>query len=1553
MRNSSLLMVLSACWAASCGSGENTALQTKSSAVTSLQEIPCGRQDIEMPDFCKGPWQYERVLKTVEFVGETHCDAVDIKTCRKWEFSGTPDSETKTLSPIGQFGWSVKADEYCRKSALAESAKFAQAQGDNVREVKYSYSTSPMRNCRWDNELKRQECAWSCTVTLAYKIPPQQKDTRCGCEGDRWHKTQQNTERKWIEYSEASKSKTDLTNELNSKGLLYNENSFVCTTCDDKPVYNQTGIPDPNARYNCLVEKMNDSVLLAKDFGPSVKNMLIQSLKLIYETHGNLLDDQAKRDAVRQMYQSSPNVLPGCGIQPPAPASSKCPPMSRLIWKATLCGRMASAHVRPEVAAENYGACTGLLNDMSKVGWDGNEMLVGQQCESDRHFPYVMDAINQVLQHLLAAQGLYVDASGQVSESSLSDQLHRINDWYFAQAKLNLVKYPDIRDLTPGETEKVFAKIAAAKGMASNDPTIVVLGEKTVTAWTTLEQSIRTHLTKVWEQGSTVQRVYEVADKGVLDAETMLMTADGAANGWKTLQDTLGTTMDATFAMDQKMLSAVFSSNSKFGTAVEGKPLAMVLTDAMSGLVGRIDNMTLYHDLGCAFADCPRRKQQTPLLQLYRVIGALDDQTAFASRVESLATVTDPSKSLTLWIPVFRRIAANQATLVASILQAKAIVEAAKQSGEQPFGAATWQNVANTIEKAKERVSNYENSGFFDQRKLSYFVTPVHLDERIRILNGDPQTPGIKGYLADLKAHFERNKDALFNVLHLILNRNDSVLKKDQLKDKILSQQVEEADIQNRIYAHMISSEDVTEKSDLEKAFETIKDPVLNNSYFAFESKGPFTIKGDSQSVLAKVGYRSNVTDYAVPIINDAPDGIGKAKPIALKAGEIFSLSASGLYAPTCNLQRTNVLVELKEKVPPNSNKNLFSGIDTNGEFTGPGGYTVEWTGSGYKAKAVSHGESVTDSKGNKTEACFSASASYSPTSAVDSIGKTGANLNVGLSLSNCSYYQHDESTENSTQWSTGVDFRTSASFNRGLFLKNSPVPDAPVGSLVIIEMQKGQVNPSQAYNMYVPHSGSISFQAKKDADIYLVVNDLWMDGCKTDTTAGLEVYYRITRSMDELIGNQILSRMACALKKVRSNEQSWVSQGEILPSQREQVRTEVMAETYGDCPELPDVTSSRQVPWSQYPPDLQNMFLAFFNREMAQLEHRVALSELGKKLARLQMERQQIQGQILALNQDQTLKEFIARTMLTTVDMDFTRWNSYLAIYHILDKYLPIAQMRYPEMFERTRITEGLYTQADKLIFSDFKTPMISLMTNVTNLIDAVLSVHGDLASKEMVDYTYQPVLSVHVRDAEFCSACLSDPTRCGVCSEDASLPYSSYRCLATFTACKLLTAMRNSQPFTLSVTPEMLYQKGNDYGTVPCGADLPVLRSAGLSFVFSEDIICGIPSLMVNASQLQTVVNADSGGKNEIGIESERILQSAFSSMCAKPGQSIELFNHLPGKAIIGMSPFQDFHFEAIAKGSYMLTLLEQAIELQFVFDLETTRNAAGYWSWISTCK
>lgn len=834
--------------------------------------------------------------------------------------------------------------------------------------------------------------------------------------------------------------------------------------------------------------------------------------------------------------------------------------------------------------------------------------------------------------------------------------------------------------------------------------------------------------------------------------------------------------LNAGLLVDQAVLKATLTGT----PAMSGPPLLMLLGDGFSGLFQRMEDFSYLHDLGCRFKGCGGGTVDTETGELWALFGAVPEAAALQAAMAAANKLNTAGEDHAGWVAVFGLLHANHATFTQAVLSATgettyspALLKSGAAGAPAPL--ARW---AQMVEKADAYSSSYAKSGFFVSTSRDTLKTGIE-EYKANFINDVVTTR--KSALTTALNEFTQHRTALINeVLGEVANAANQKTVRTTLARKL-----------NEFYslnADLVGLQDNlelqrTQFNDFAAAFNTALENESPNLGTDIQ-RGPVQVLSiGADEARHAPGGTFNILTLAVR--QPGPGGAGGPQAFGIPAlrGELLNFEVSGDYSPSCAI--SGALLP-----HPSTNAPTAINLGNGKALTGPGGYTVTFSGSGYAAE--SSNLSMFSKSSVETRLC------------------AGIKTEVGAEFfgnGTTAYVSAEACVNNSTgiegtyNEQSGSEQRSTASFSMGLRLPNTPFPDAPVGSLLLVAMTPGGTGRNHIRDVQVlqsPHTGVI---VEADSDYFLVVNDV--GSCLDDVSHRLTV--KSVRLMPTGEAARALGKaMATVMTELRGATPAYVEQGRVTNSEMEALRasseSRLLQQYSVECPGcqlsgMPDIFSS--------------LFVTFVTQELARLERLVQLRTVERAIELQLLDIQSLADDLTNGANQARLLRLLPLWRLRNLDGEELRDKS-RALTGLVTEYLyPTLDLRHPSSLVSLKTNSDINALLQANWSDDFT-------VLADKALAAVTAVESALAQARITDKLPKDVAIAFA----FPNPAFSMPTQWRAANPERSETLWN-------------TLLQGSGEVSITLTPEDLYSVGGQGGALLCQHHMPIIKNLGIQVV------------------------------------------------------------------------------------------------------------------------
>ncbi|WP_437913729.1 hypothetical protein WME73_46050 [Sorangium sp. So ce302] len=875
---------------------------------------------------------------------------------------------------------------------------------------------------------------------------------------------------------------------------------------------------------------------------------------------------------------------------------------------------------------------------------------------------------------------------------------------------------------------------------------------------------------RLWREASDMLRLFWQAayDQSLVSSVT---GGDGHRTTTATALDPLNTGLK----VDHAVVSAALTPAT---LPLDGPVLLMLLGDGLRGLHERMEDFSHLHDLGCRFKGCEAGAVQTEMSELWSLFAAAADPARLPGALTAATQLAaSPYAGHSGWRDVFNKLSQKHATFQAAVTSSLGVATYSPSLLTEPDPGRLSPPVvalAKMFQRADAATDSYARIGSF--RGLARNTLRMGIQESKRAAL-DAEVQRSEALLTAAKDDYVAHRaQYVTNVLQQLDNGSDREELTQDLERKVREFYELNEDLVGLKDNIAI---DEAQFGEFAAAFNTAREQEATAGEQMIERAPPQTLNltgGSARYSPPAGGVENDVLRFAVQR-NGAVFSLHAGK------GDILNLTSTGSYVPSCALRTTQLPVPWV----PGATAGVVSSP------TGPGGYLVTYENDRFQAYSV--GESTFDGVSQTERSCVGAAGNL----VVNFYGLGGG---ATATLDDCSELTHGSQTTTSDQ--RGFEQRTSASLAAGLRLPGTPFPDAPVGSLLLVELPRGGILRSQIRDVRVLQEPNTSVVVNSnEADYYLVVND--KAGCGADPIGAA---YNLALDIQHLTPSGAVARamgqaMAETLTELRNSVPAKLTQGAVTPSELGALRAaadlKLLTKFAAACPGCAA---------SQMPDVYRSLFDAFVSKELAQLERRVQIYALERAIETLQLEFQFLRDDLASNEEKARLLELLPMWNLRNLDGHKMR-DGLRALSTLVTDYLhPVMDLRYPGTAGNLRTHAAL----TNLVRADWSAAFPELTVKA---LDAVTAIKSALSLSRTTD-----------TNPHYTLVALSFPKPVAPGEEDEAP--STWSTADGERSEAVWSSLLSTGRFTLKITPEDLYtSEGGNGGWLQCTEAAPILHT------------------------------------------------------------------------------------------------------------------------------
>jgi hypothetical protein len=774
-------------------------------------------------------------------------------------------------------------------------------------------------------------------------------------------------------------------------------------------------------------------------------------------------------------------------------------------------------------------------------------------------------------------------------------------------------------------------------------------------------------------------------------------------------------------------------------------PLLALLGDALKPFVDDLDGIAVYHDIACQFRDCRAASTNTPSRNAWTILASLESSSMGAN------VSADPF-ALAGWKTVLAKVANQQGVLTQAITDAVSepggLTGASSESDVHPLGRPLWL----LYKHARAFHDHYEATGIFESTVPNRLQGSLLEQSQLSVVNalraranalGGTVTQYRSGLVAALQAQLAVMSTGA-QISDLTNQRLHKALEMDQ---KLVN-----------IEGLRASGEDEAEAfGSLAASFADVQAALDSGAYVQVGDTETFELDGQDGQ------YTGG---------HPAPASVSAHTITGLTAGEMLVVQTTGSWTPTCALTTTSWIL------PDGS---AGGSPDLTDAVTGPEGYALSVSESGVAVSAVGGSAGVTDSLSMSARVCVTDGP----------IGEA-----TGVKVEACIQREHTASASVTWSESTSTESRTSAAFATGLRLRETPFPEAPVGSLLVVLTDPAT---NAVRDVRVVHSGGTSILIEGASNAYFVVNDKQCSSAST--TNKLSVTVRPVLSATA-VAQQALVAMADVLALMRQQQDTLAAQGTMLPNQATLIRQQAAQLLQARLGEI-NVT--------ELPAPLASLFEAFVSHEIVATERRIEIAAVHRSLDLDLIELRLIDDELKAGADRARLQRLVPQWLLRDLDHDHLR-VSLVDVLSVARDYLkPTLDLWYPHALDGV----SFGPEINKLLDADVDTSLVSLADAGQTFVNSLLNAYENATFGAKPNAPTLPVIVLTFPRPGF------EPTNAFWREVDAAR------------AQRVWDAIDHHTMAHFEITPDDFYSSVGGDAVLPCTEVVPVIKSMALYVV------------------------------------------------------------------------------------------------------------------------
>lgn len=1156
-----------------------------------------------------------------------------------------------------------------------------------------------------------------------------------------------------------------------SGDTLNDSGRATCLTEEQLPL--PTGATGENpaalvqAKHEAL--KTNYQHALSGDYAGTdnarLASMLEQNLKLLFEGYGEYLTP-AQRDYTRSLYAADDN-LPACGVDYTAPQTSSCSlDRTDLDRKLRMCTRLQSHHVHGVKDTEDVeNACIDLADLIAPL----HAQFTAAGGVDDGSRPTTPPA-------LLTTDCGYLGYR-EMWHRAVTDPL-----------ATRMEKLVDLKNNAAADTPETAMRLRLFDRWYGKLVQIFYAFAPTADASDLHEPMVRAR----WRETSKLagsfwrgiyRQLFGMADQYAAGSGSGSGSGAGTAPSANDIEAAAHDSLVADRAVLQLMYPAAGNP-----APLRGAPLLMLTSDALQAMSKRLQDISVYHDMGCSYLGCANGRNDSETSYLYRFFDAIANASELGEALAGARAANQPNHPPVVrdeWLTVFDQLLAQHRTFELALCDAANV--AAADCDATHYGALEQQletapaalpvpatALGAIVQDATVRWSSYRTSGMLEpaaRNRLSAGIQQAQVnavldDLRTTANQLSAKTTAYAGTMQQLATAYltdisQRNKvsdvEAQIAARQATLERQTADIA--GLREKI--------DRDNRLWGTFLDS------------YKTVSD-VDGNALVQTESLGTFFMDASSAHAAGPLGPNASVS-----ALNAAPTKYSVTK------GDILHVNVNGNWSPTCMIQANGN----KIAIPGNDQMSVNTSLDPT---IGPEGFTL----SLQNGTLSTHGNSASDQTSSSGGVSFDASVcaglraevGYEWNLVVDISVKAYVDTSLCAKLYSSTTHTHQTGTSDSDSSSTGATLGSSS----GVRLPNTPFPYQPAGSVLLVYTVPNQ--PSQIIRTEVVQRQHASI-APADADVYVVANDITSPACTVDTANQLSVTLTKLQNSAQAAAN-VKNALVHVLDTLSSQGDAVVAQGSFSGAEQTSLRSAAISAISS--------TAGCNCNFSAYPEPIKNFFYAWIDHEIANIDKKVQIYNLTRANNAVLLDLEALSQDLVYADKAGHIASMLPGWSLRNLDMELLRAEVRKLLKSATYDLYPILKLRFPTIFDGLATDQVLVPQIQTLVNAHWDDP-------VDNLAHAAYA-----ATQALLDES--ATIGVHQQDLAITTVGLQF-TRPGLTTKYTLFPY------ADDARSKAVWDQITTPPHivTFDVTPQDLYKIGGG-SAIACTQEAPVIRDLGI---------------------------------------------------------------------------------------------------------------------------
>jgi len=817
-------------------------------------------------------------------------------------------------------------------------------------------------------------------------------------------------------------------------------------------------------------------------------------------------------------------------------------------------------------------------------------------------------------------------------------------------------------------------------------------------------------------------------------------------------------------ATDAAIIHAAFSA-----TPGPLRPTLLLgtFTDALHATVEHANLLTEMHDLVCRYEGCGTG-DTSPVRDFWRIMAALPDAAALNMAINAATKLQEDTPEL---VQAFRDIRDHHDRLVAAL--PVPAPDGTVPAEELPAGG---EEILDLVAQARRYLESYDGTGIFVDGGKYQVLTVLPHQENLA-LNNPLTGGGLVPALATLKEEIDDLWNARITVINNLLQQLQTGQEIDGLDAKVHLMGVRLGDLKSRATALNVQQE-ADEKAYAE-SLGGLEDMINSGAL-----SGDELFNAPRVEVPALAGNDSafdGIHDGAGDtILTVAAPRLGAKWTTELRPREQLRFHITGNWSPTCALRNYELPFFPVEELPPYWSPDI--GNATTAE-TGPEGFSI-----------------VIGAQGNNADS----------STQTESTGDTACGGGSVYIVESKACWSDSESHQSSSEYTENVSIQ----FSAGIRLPDTPFPDAPAGSLLVVLTDPSPSTTVRAVQVAYRDSVVVAPPPPAGANpdtfaysVYLVVND--KNTCEAGPGALTIEATKVTPV--GVVAQALGDAMTAILSELETYAIDVILPTGVFPPVDQLARRTLalsqLQQRVGGNFDLNTV------------PAIRDLFNSWIDMKIASIDRRAQIADMNRNLKELGFEIQAAYTDLKWAGAKAKVLKLIPRSLLRT--LDHTALNAFLrTVLDSLGKTIPpLFYIRHPQALPYLRGTSEYLAVADNLRTLGFKDDLEAaardLRTFGLTVRDVLSAPPGDRIETRKVILAYpRPVLCTR-----------APPLGCTI-NPLGRWEWQTFRVPSLEAINAVWTSLKDSRTATFSISPEDIYESVADTARLSCGDHAPVIR-------------------------------------------------------------------------------------------------------------------------------